>query len=149
MDEKQTSAWITDYISAWNAHDGEAVGEMIAEDIRFVDYALGEVFEGREAVRTFVSEMTETFSTDHRFTLESVVESGDSYSFEWILSGTNDRPDAARGLPATGAHFEIPGVSIGRREGGLISENHDYWNLAGYLMQVGLMPQPEKAAATS
>jgi hypothetical protein len=31
---------------------------------------------------------------------------------------------------------------VGRLVDGKISENHDYWNLAAYLMQVGLMPAP-------
>ena len=44
------------------------------------------------------------------------------------------------GVPATGKAFAIRGVSIGVREDGLVLQNHDYWNLAGFLMQVGLMP---------
>jgi hypothetical protein len=59
------------------------------------------------------------------------VESGDSYSFEWVLSGTHDRSNSDLGIPATGKKFECPGVTIGVRANGLITENRDYWNLAG------------------
>jgi steroid delta-isomerase-like uncharacterized protein len=65
---------------------------------------------------------------------------GDTYAFEWTMSGTNDRADQQRGLPATGEKYEIPGVSIGRLRDGKIVENRSYWDLAGYLRQVGLMP---------
>jgi len=43
---------------------------------------------------------------------------------------------------ATGKPYEILGVSIGRLEGGHVKENRDYWNVAAYLRQVGLMPMP-------
>ena len=56
------------------------------------------------------------------------------------MSGTNDGADPQHGLPATGHRFEIPGVTIGRMRDGKIAENKDYYNLAGYLMQVGLIP---------
>jgi limonene-1,2-epoxide hydrolase len=42
----------------------------------------------------------------------------------------------------------VPGVSVGRVRDGRIVENRDYWNLADYLQQVGLMPSPEEAIAT-
>lgn len=63
------------------------------------------------------------------------------------MSGTNDGADPQHGLPATGHRFEIPGVTIGRMRDGKIAENKDYYNLAGYLMQVGLMPSPQSASA--
>ncbi len=60
--------------------------------------------------------------------------------------GINDRPDQKRGIPSTGKRFEVPGVSIGRLREGKIAENHDYWSLATYLGQIGLMPEPAEAS---
>jgi len=37
---------------------------------------------------------------------------------------------------------------IGRRENGLIVENRDYWNVAGFLAQVCLMALPGSYTAT-
>jgi hypothetical protein len=70
------------------------------------------------------------------------VVDGDSFSAEWTMSGTNDGADPELGLPATGHRFAIPGVSVGRCRDGKTAENRDYYNLAAYLMQVGLMPAP-------
>ena len=56
--------------------------------------------------------------------------------------------DPEHGLPATGRSYRVPGVSVGRVRDGRIVENRDYWNLADYLQQVGLMPSPDEAVTT-
>jgi steroid delta-isomerase-like uncharacterized protein len=114
----------------------------MTEDVVFTDLALDERFEGPDAVREFVDDVTETLSSDYGFTLGQVVVTDDSYAFEWTMSGTNNQADEKRGLPNTGKRFEIPGVSVGRLRDGKIAENHDYWNMVVYLTQVRLMPAP-------
>lgn len=130
-------------LDAWNDRDGDAILSHLAEDVVYRDVALGERFDDPDAVRLFAEAMVESFSTDYRFTLGQMVSAGDAYAFEWTMSGTNDRADPERGMPATGERYEIPGVSIGRLRDGRIVENRDYWDLAGYLTQIGLMPAPE------
>jgi hypothetical protein len=45
--------------------------------------------------------------------------------------------------PSTNKPYRIHGVSIGRLESeGKIKTNRDYWNMADYLMQVGILPPP-------
>jgi hypothetical protein len=65
----------------------------------------------------------------------------------WTMSGTKDRGDE-RAL-ATGRRFGVPGVSIGRLRDRKVVEQRDYWNMAGFLVQVGLMPAPAAAASTT
>jgi ketosteroid isomerase-like protein len=62
------------------------------------------------------------------------------------MRGTNDRVSAAYGLPATGRTSVLPGVSVGRVRDGRIAENRDYWNRAGHLGQLGLVPGVPAAA---
>lgn len=140
MNEQTPPSWVTSYVDACNRHDSQAVVDMMSEDIQVVDTAFGGLFEGREAVKALIDGMDTNLSSDYVFTLGKVVESGDSYSFEWVLSGTHDRSHPDLGIPATGKKFECPGVTIGVRTNGLITENRDYWNLAGFLIQTGLMP---------
>ena len=137
--------WMRSYTDAWNAHDVAAVLALMTDDVVWIDTTLGERVVGAAAVREFLDTMETTLSTDYRMELGQGVSDGSSYAFEWTLSGTNDRADPVHGLPATNQRFQIPGVSIGRLREGRIAENRDYWNLAGYLMQVGLMPTPEAA----
>jgi steroid delta-isomerase-like uncharacterized protein len=135
-------AWIEDYLAAWNAHDPIAVTDFMTNDVVYTDLGLGEQFEGIDAVRAFVDGMEVGFSTDYRFTLGQAIVTDEAYSFEWTMSGTNDCPDVERDFPATGERFDIPGISIGVLRHGKIKDNRDYWNMATYLTQVGLMPEP-------
>ena len=150
MDDSTTSGGITEwapaYLAAWNAHDGAAVTAFMTDDVFYTDLALGVGMEGRETVAAFVEGLAETFSSDYRFEAVSVQGDGDAYALEWVMSGTNDRADPERGLPATGRRFHAPGVSVGTLRDGRIHRNRDYWDLAGYLVEVGLMPAPEAPA---
>ena len=137
--------WAQTYLDAWNAHDSAAVTAFMADDVVYQDNALGERLEGVAAVCAFVEAMQTEFSSDYRFEPGDVVGDDEGYALEWTMIGTNDRADPDRGLPATGRSYRVPGVSVGRVRDGRIVENRDYWNLADYLQQVGLMPSPEKA----
>ena len=135
--------WAQDYFDAWNTHQGAAVAEFMAEDVIYEDLASGQVHEGRAGVEAFVRR-TEDVSQDFRFTLVTDQRSGDQYAFEWEMAGTHTGPGA--GVPATGRSYRIRGVSIGQLDGkGKIRANHDYWNLADLLVQLGVLPPPGMA----
>jgi steroid delta-isomerase-like uncharacterized protein len=131
------------YAAAWNAHDAAAVTSFMTEDVIYEDVPLGRRFQGRAAVQEFVASMANTLSTDYSFELTRSLVDGDRIAGTWTLSGTHDRADEQMGLPATGRHFEVRGVSVGRLLDGRIAENTDYWDMAGFLVQIGLMPAPE------
>jgi steroid delta-isomerase-like uncharacterized protein len=147
-DTMALTSWMRSYVDAWNAHDVAAALALMTDDVVWIDTTLGVHVEGAVAVREFLDTLETTLSTDYRMELGQAVSDDSAYAFEYTLSGTNDRADPAHGLPATNQRFEIRGVSIGRLREGRIAENKDYWNLAGYLMQVGLMPAPEAAGQT-
>ena len=134
------SDWMERYLDAWNSHDGGQVAEFMAEGIVYEDLALGVVHEGRDAIKGFVAEAGD-FSSDYRFEPVSKQQTGNQYAMEWIMAGTNT--GEAGGLPATGKPYRIRGVSIGEVDGqGRIVRNTDYWNMADYLVQVGILPPP-------
>jgi hypothetical protein len=63
----------------------------------------------------------------------------DHYAIEWEVAGTNT--GALGDLPATNKPYRFRGASIGRLDtDGKIKENRDYYDMAGYLTQVGLLP---------
>ncbi len=141
-DGATTMSWINEYLEAWSSHDADAVIGYMTHDVVFTDLGLGERLEGTDAVKNFIYSQELNFSTDYRFTLEQEIITDTACSFEWTMSGTNDRVHTARGLPATGAHFEVHGISFGVLQEGKIKDIRLYWNLTEYLMQVGLMPTP-------
>ncbi len=132
--------WGHQYYEAWNGHDAEKVAAFMAEDATYEDLALGVVNEGRAAIGAYVDEAAR-FSHDYRFDVVSEQATSDRYAFEWVMLGTHT--GASRGLPATHKPYRIRGVSVGRLAGdGKIEENRDYWNLADFLGQVGLLRPP-------
>jgi steroid delta-isomerase-like uncharacterized protein len=133
--------WMDRYLDGWNSHDATQVGAFMAVDATYEDLALGQLHQGRDAIKEFAEE-TGRFSNDFRFSPVSVQASGTDYAMEWEMSGTNTGDIA--GLPATNKPYRIRGVSIGQLDAdGKISHNRDYWNLADYLMQVGILPSPD------
>jgi steroid delta-isomerase-like uncharacterized protein len=148
MSGPQIPDWVRRYVEATNRHEPDAVTALMSEDVQVVDTAFGGAFTGREAVAQLLAGMDQGLSSDYSFEVTTVVESGELYAFEWVLSGTHDRANPALGLPATGKRFTVPGLTIGRRRAGLIAENRDYWNLAALLTQLGLMPTPGAPAST-
>ena len=137
--------WIRTYNDAWSSHDPESVAGFMSDDAVYTDVALGERLEGKLAVRDYVAGLETGFSSDYRIEWGQSVATDEAFATEWTMSGTHDRGDEARGLPATGQRFQVSGVSIGRRSEGKVIEERNYWNLADFLTQVGLMPAPEDA----
>jgi steroid delta-isomerase-like uncharacterized protein len=135
-----TTEWMDRYLDAWNSHDGTQVAAFMATGATYEDLALGALHTGREAIGAFASEAHE-FSSDYRFVPVSQQQDGSWYALEWEMSGTNTGEGG--GLPATNKSYRIRGVSIGRLDDdGKILENRDYWNMADYLVQVGILPAP-------
>jgi steroid delta-isomerase-like uncharacterized protein len=138
--------WWQPYLDAWNAHDGAAVASYMADGAVYEDVALNETHTGRKDIADFVDRMAPELSTDYRFEPVSFQQSGDAYAGEWRMVGTHN--GTAGPFPATGKQFEIRGVSIGRLEGGKIRENRDYWDMANFLGQIGMMPAAEGSASS-
>ncbi len=134
-----TEHWMQGYIDAWNRHSAEDVISFMTPDVVYVDIALGEQHQGHEAVRHFVEQAEATLSSDYHFEVTNAFATETDYAAEWIMTGTQDRTDGK--MPITGKPFRIQGVSVGRLQDGKIRENRDYWNMAAFLTQIGLMPQ--------
>jgi steroid delta-isomerase-like uncharacterized protein len=133
----ENESWLQEYLAAWNTRDGRRVAEWMAEDATYEDVALGQTYAGREAIIAFVDGMT-GFSSDYRFESVSEFSTDTNYVAEWELSGTHDGDGA--GPPATGKSYRIRGVSVGTLRKGKIIRNRDYWNMADFLVQIGILP---------
>ncbi len=66
-----------------------------------------------------------------------VVE-GDAFTDEWDITGVH--AGDAPGLPATGRPFRILGAGVGAVRDGRIARATQYWNMADFLTQVGVLP---------
>lgn len=128
------------WVAALNAHDPDAAADCFTPDGVFVNMGSGERHEGREAIRADHATLFAAWS-------EIVVKKGpylvdgDRFAGEWTMSGvhTGDLP----GLPATTKPFRISGAGVGEVRDGRIARVSEYWNMAEFLIQVGVMPPPE------
>ena len=70
-DPKAVEEFCLRWGTAWNDHDGDAVAALCAEDLVYDEPAIGETAHGRQAIKTFVTEMARDFP-DNNFALEGL-----------------------------------------------------------------------------
>jgi steroid delta-isomerase-like uncharacterized protein len=124
-------------LNAWSSHDVDKVLSLYSDDCTYEDLALGRVNRGKAELKAFVMS-TYHWSPDVKFEVKSAFNSGEWAASEWVMAGTHTGTSPQ--MPATGKKFSIHGASIVQAHKGKISRQSDYWNLAAFLLQVGLMP---------
>ena len=140
-------AWSTEYLDAWNSHDGERIASFMAQDATYADVALGLIHRGQSDIAAWINTMEPEFSSDYSFDPVYDVVTDTGYVIEWVLKGTHNGTSPQ--LPATGKPYAIHGVSVGELERGKIKRNTDYWNMMEFLIQIGAMPDPAAAAGSA
>ena len=132
--------WQKQYLEAWNTRSGKQVAEWMTGDCVYEDVTLSESHKGPDDIAGFVDGIAGMFSDDYSFELAGGASTDDHYYMEWVIKGTHNGTQGP--FPATGKPFEIRGASVGSRQGGKISGNRDYWDMATFLAQVGLVEPP-------
>lgn len=130
---------LEEFVAAWNARDAQAVAaEFTPGGVRH-QFALPEVrLEGREAIVQGVAAIVHA-APDCALQVRSHTAGHDGrVTVEWTFTGSlqNDLP----GLPANGAAFVLPGVSVYTfaPDGGITQENV-YWDSGTLLAAAGLL----------
>jgi steroid delta-isomerase-like uncharacterized protein len=78
---------------------------------------------------------------DNRFEVKNVVESGDQVVLEGDWVGTHRGPlplPSGQSIPASGRAVRSPFATVFRVREGRIVSHRSYWDLAGFLTQLGL-----------
>lgn len=130
--------------AAFNRHDAAAIAATYATDARMRDAAASGPIEGREAVRAYIDGYMKAFP-DLRWERVGLEIDGDVGVEEWRCTGTHegDMP----GLPATHRQMTVDGCSVlFFGDDGLVREEHNYWDEAAMLRQLGAMAEPAAAA---
>jgi len=128
-------------LAAWtdalNRHDPDGVAAAFAPNGVLTDVGVGQCAQGRDAIRATAVGFIAMF-TELRIEKTVMLSEGERYASEWVMTGvhTGDAP----GLPATGRSFRVLGAGVGEVRDGLIVRGTEYWNMADFLTQVGLLP---------
>jgi steroid delta-isomerase-like uncharacterized protein len=131
-------------IAAWNAHDVERAAAVFPDDIVWLDTGSPQPLQGKDALRQYLQGWFTAFP-DIKITVTNRVASEDQVASELDFTGTNSGPlQLAPGMtiPATGKKVNGKGTYFVRFKDGKPVEVHSYPDLAGMMMQLGLMPMP-------
>jgi steroid delta-isomerase-like uncharacterized protein len=89
--------------------------------------------EDQEAVRGW-----RKAAPDLVMTVDQMIAEGDKVCVLWTGRGTNT--GEGNGLPATGKHVEMRGITLWRLQDGKIREEWSEFDMLGLLRQTGLLP---------
>ena len=133
------------WIAGWNAHDAAAVAACYSHDAVSRDVGRATAEPGREAIQNAIQDYLTAFP-DLTAAVSRLGTDGDTAYVEWHSSGTQTGPLLM--LPPSGKVVQIDGCNVLRvgSEGLFITEI-SYWDVAGLLVQVGLLPDPAAHAA--
>jgi steroid delta-isomerase-like uncharacterized protein len=131
-------------IAAWNAHDVERAAAVFPDDIVWIDTGSPQPLKGKDALRQYLQGWFTAFP-DIKITVTNRVVTEDQVASELEFTGTNSGtlqlgPGVA--IPPTGKHVNGKGTYFVRFKDGKPVEVHSYPDLAGMMMQLGLMPMP-------
>jgi len=133
------------FLAAWNQGDAVGVGALCRTDAEYTEVAIGTVHHGPDGCGEYAS-LTFTGAPDFELETIRIVRDGHGAVAEWIMRGTHtgDWP----GLPATGAGFSAPGVSVIETDGQRVRRGADYWDLYTLLQQLGALPETQHSRTT-
>jgi steroid delta-isomerase-like uncharacterized protein len=128
---------IDDWARHWSSHDLAGLAALFTDDLLYEDVTMSRVNRSQADLRAFGQEFFAGFP-DVTFELTSAFASAEGGSAEWIMRGTHsgDIP----GLPATGKRVEVRGASVFAFAGDKMQRCSDYWDMATFLRQLGVMP---------
>jgi uncharacterized protein (TIGR02246 family) len=130
--------------AAMASKDLAALAACYAEDAVAVTPDQGEL-RGRDAIRSYMSQLTEAFPDAVYGSLERH-EVGSVAIDEGYFIGTHTGPmhtPTREIVPPTGRQLRLRSCDVARAEDGLITSHHFYWDQLDFMMQLGLLPEPD------
>jgi steroid delta-isomerase-like uncharacterized protein len=139
-------AVVKEWASLLDAGDLDGSGRLVADDIVWANPVA--VVHGRDELRAVLGAFWAAIP-DFRHDIADSVSSGELVAIRGTASGTHTGPlvGPMGEIPASGASISFPFAAWARVENGLIREFRGYWDVMGFLQQVGAVPEAAGAAA--
>ena len=132
----QSEKMFREYAAAWSTHDVEKMLSFFTDDCAYENLARSQTYNGKDEVRAWAKASFDAMP-DFRLDIKSLFASGDWLACEWVMTGT--QTGSLPNLPATGKSFSVRGSTIAELKNGKIWRNSDYWDVATFLGQLGVM----------
>jgi steroid delta-isomerase-like uncharacterized protein len=130
-------------IAAWDAHDADAWVDLFADDFTWNDWSLPEPVRDKTAARALFASWITAFP-DMQVKQTDRVIGDDAVAGEIVFMGTNTGPMIMAGteIPPTNRTVTGRGAYIARVRDGKIVEFSAHEDIAGLMVQLGLVAQP-------
>ena len=125
-------------IDTWNTKVDEKIIQLYSLNYEGEDLSGSKKRSGIEGVKSWLNSVLHAFP-NIRYTLVDYVENGDRLVLHWLADGNHH--GSFLKIPASGKPVSINGISFLKIEKGKIKEGKLFWDLAGVLRQIGLLPQ--------
>jgi steroid delta-isomerase-like uncharacterized protein len=128
-------------MAAWDAHDTDGFVALFADDFVYTDESAPQPLRSKDEIRSYMQAWYTAFP-DMRASETNRVIGDDSVAAEIEFTGTNTGPLAMGGqeMPATGRTVTGHGTYFAKASDAGITEFHAHPDIAGMMMQLGLMP---------
>ncbi|HKP17755.1 MAG TPA: ester cyclase [Gaiellaceae bacterium] len=136
---------VQDWAARLDAGDLDGSSAYVAEDVEWSNPVA--TVHGRDELRGLLGVFW-TAIPDFQHDVTDAIESGDLVALRGVASGTHTGPLAgpAGEIPASGKDVTFPFAAWARVEDGLIREFRGYWDVMGFMQQIGAIPEPAAAA---
>jgi steroid delta-isomerase-like uncharacterized protein len=144
--EQVASESLARWYEAWNAHDVDAIGALMTDDVRYEDpSAPAPVMRGRAPVKQYAGAAFAGIPDLQLEKLEEWVTPGGGVIASWFrFSGTFRAPLTAPGLPPlapTGLPIELFGMDRSEIRDGRLARHQIFWDMVELGRQVGAFPK--------
>lgn len=127
-----------------NQHDAAKAASYFADNGVQVDYTYPKADTGRAQIQEHQQIFVTAFPDGH-VSFEGETAHGEMVALQWHAMGTNTGP--LMGMPATNKRAETHGCDVFHIVNGKIVHRWSYWDMAGFMKQLGMMPEPGAASA--
>jgi len=143
MAQSASAKVISQVEKALNARDLKRFKSLHATNVVLQAPDNPQPVKGVDAVFNWYKGFFDAFPDMHAET-ERTVDKGEWVAVEYTLMGTHKGPLQGPGgqvIPATNKPIRVANLSLYRVKGGKVAEVHEYFDLLGFMSQLGLPPQ--------
>lgn len=137
---------VKEWAASLDAGDLDGSSQYVAEDIEWANPVA--TVHGREELRALLGVFW-TAIPDFQHDIVDVLASGDLVAIRGTATGTHTGPLAgpAGEVPPSGRRISFPFAAWARVQNGEIREFRGYWDVMGFMQQIGAIPEPAAASA--
>ena len=129
---------------AFNQKDAAKVASTYAENAVVTDFGSPKPDSGIAQIQQ-LWQMYATAFPDAHITFDGETAHGDMVVLQWHATGTNTGP--MMNMPATNKPIDVHGCSVYQIANGKVVREWSYWDQAGFMKQLGMMPEPGAQSA--